>query len=98
MKELPNRYQELAERARGGDEQARRQFSREFEPCLAHMLKRASRPGSAPTGVLRQLQSVVRRLNGDAAVRIDEVARDVGQIVAAQLWCGGTQAWARTTA
>ena len=100
MNEPMNPFAALAQRARAGDEQARRQFVREIEPYLARMVKHSARLKSAAHGPLGQIQAVVRRLTGPSArdADPDALAHDLGRIIAAQLWSGPTQTCAPTLA
>lgn len=98
MNDPMNPFAALAQRARAGDEQARRQFVREIEPYLARMVKHTGRLETPAHGPLGQIQAVVRRLTGGNPRESDpdSLAHDLGRIIAAQLWSGPTQACAPT--
>jgi hypothetical protein len=101
MNESINRYAELAERARAGDEQARRQFVRELAPCLTRMVRHSTSLGAAARGPLGQIQAVVHRLMGGVPAREGDaaaLAQDLSRIISAQIWSGATELCTPTAA
>lgn len=100
MQQTNNHYAQLADRARNGDEQARRQFLRELEPSLKRIVHRAMQTGTPTTPLLQQVQTVIARLTGGAPAAVDEasLAHDLSRLIATRTWCGPTQVCAPTIA
>jgi hypothetical protein len=94
-----NRFQQLADQARDGDERAKRRLQSELQPALARIVKRVLRcdPSSS---VHQRIAAAVRRLTPDAdpdssADRL-ALAKDLGRMIAARLHPSPTESWLQT--
>lgn len=92
----PRDLNQLTQRVREGDLQARAQLKHRLEPEMAHIVRRVLEKGEASTSLERKILAAARRLAPDPDAKVDErrstpLARNLCQMIVSRLWPGGTE-------